>query len=236
MASRRGAPGGGVGKVHVVKIAYQTLSSYCPTRDFALESLDKPLHMPSPMLNFSIDPEKVGYSGVPMNMLAVVANVRFQAMSDVSVSVVGSIVSGGKPFQVVRASRNFQGALGPQSSHCFAFPVRCPRAGILDVVATVNFMFQGSLHTIQTTDKTQVQPSLKIDWMANVRDESVLQVNIENLLSCRIADVRVRTPTVDGAGPGRAGIRILRRARSDIELGDQLEPPFRSEVRPDSAH
>jgi hypothetical protein len=152
--------------------------------------------MPAPLLSFSIDAEKVGYSGVPMNLLVIITNIRFQALTDANVSVVGSLNSGGKPIQIVKASQNFASAIGPQMSQCFAFPVCCPTSGTLEVIATVNFVFQGALYTIQTVDKTPIQPSLKIDCP---RNQSVLQVNVENSLPCRIGNVRVRTPTGDVA-------------------------------------
>ena len=84
MKKREGATN--IAKLTVLQVSPQTLVTTVRTSEFGLESFGEPLHLPPPLPVFESHELKEWYSGVPLSLMIILRNARFQQLKDTTIS------------------------------------------------------------------------------------------------------------------------------------------------------
>jgi hypothetical protein len=130
-------------------------------------------------------------------MIAIVRNDRFQLLTDLSLSVVGTLQVGTRPWDVLGESASF-GSLDPLKAVRHRFDVTCAVQGTLEVTAVARFRFEDAPQSIAARQRITIMPTLHVFCAERPLVHDFLQVSVQNLFQQRMTDVRVRTP--DGGG------------------------------------
>jgi hypothetical protein len=130
-------------------------------------------------------------------MIAVFTSQRFQPLSDLSLSIIATLIIGTKPHQVLKENPTF-GSIDPRGCVSHSFLISCAVQGTLDVTVVAHFKFEESPHTVTATERISILPSLHIFYAERPRLHNFLQVSVQNLFPFRMTNVRVRTPSGDG--------------------------------------
>jgi hypothetical protein len=181
-------------KVSIIIIQHQTIIPTTSTSQFCLETFSPSLHLPPPDLQFEISDKAIGFSGVPMHMMAVVSNLRPHALFNVNLWVTATLHTGDSHEQIKRESHSFAAPI--ESQHCLSklFVIQCQQQGTVEVTAVTNCQFLNSLHSATASENITIIPSLHITYLAHQTSPVCVQVSIQNLFPSRITDVHVRTP------------------------------------------
>jgi hypothetical protein len=135
-------------------------------------------------------------------MLAVVSNLRFQALREISISVIATLlVSIGNtttPHQLLKENVTFDSPIDPQRCLSHPFTLRAPVQGSLDLTATAHFKFENLPNSVAVSEKITIIPSQHIPGITRSTSHNFLQVSVQNLFPSRMTNVRCRTPAGEG--------------------------------------
>lgn len=163
------------------------------TSKFSLETFNEPLHLPPPVPAFRERLNKIGHSGVPVNLIVSVTNTRFQALRDVSLNVTIKhntrvIYPNPKEPQEKIPPKN----VDPQK--CFSIPIyfTCLVDGNLTVTSIASFTFENQKKNVYQSDTLRITPSVSI---IRSKPGKVIQVKVENKMKdCLLLNVKLRIP------------------------------------------
>ena len=192
MSNRKG------GNENAAKISY----IYCEppflqfgvrTSQFHFESFNESLHLTPPIPAFRERLNKIGHSGVPVNLLVSVTNTRFQTLRDVSVNVTikhDTIV-------IYPNTKEPQEKIPPidvAPQKCLTVPIyfTCLVDGNLTISSVASFTFDNQKKNAIQTDSLRLNPSVSI---IRSKPSKSIQVKVENRMTdSLLLNVKLRTP------------------------------------------
>ena len=163
------------------------------TSKFAFESFNEPLHLPPPVPAFRERLNKIGHSGVPVNLIVSVTNTRFQSLRDVSLNVTIKhnnrvIYPNPKEPQEKIPPRN----VDPQKWLSIPVYFTCLVDGNLIVSSVASFTFENQKKNVFQTDTLRITPSVSI---VRCKPSKAIQIKVENKMNdYLLLNVKLRTP------------------------------------------
>lgn len=163
------------------------------TSKLPFETFNEPLHLPPPVPAFRERLNKIGHSGVPVNLIVSVTNTRFQTLRDVSLNVTIKhntrvIYPNPKEPQEKIPPKN----IDPQKSLSIPIYFSCLVDGNLIVTSIASFTFENQRKNVYQTDTLRINSSVS---SFRSKPGKINQVKVENKMKdCVLLNVKLRTP------------------------------------------
>jgi len=165
------------------------ISFIAKTSEYQFESLDKTVHLPSPSLLFSHSTQTSFYAGVPVYMMSIATNTRFNNIKGALLSI--QVIQNEKT--IFQAKMPSEVDISPQ--HTITFPYRfvIENEGEASVVSQLSFQFDGISSTISSKSIFHVFPSILVKVLTVEKPPKYLQVSIENKMPISVVSVEAST-------------------------------------------
>ena len=189
-----------IAKVTLLQVLPPSLVSTVRTSDFPLECFGKGLHLASPMPVFELDSSKGWYSGIPISVIAVVTNKRFQVLKNVQINVQVRV---GR-YDLFKTEHKFEGEIRAQKWTMFPFQATCPIAGDLEITASLRFSFEDLPQVLRVSEVVKIKQSLVIKYSMRKKPSEIIQFSVQNATPFRFLNLRASTmnglnfPVVEG--------------------------------------
>ena len=188
MKKREGATN--IAKLTVLQVSPQTLVTTVRTSEFGLESFGEPLHLPPPLPVFESHELKEWYSGVPLSLMIILRNARFQQLKDTTISF--EATSEGRV--VFKESHSVDHPIDAQKWVALPINFVCRNKGPMEISVTANFNFDNAPQTLKLSDVMTIRPS--VSFKSNVRNAKtvdVIQAQFDNLMPFTLGNVMMST-------------------------------------------
>lgn len=195
-----------IAKVSLLQVLPPSLSSTVRTSQFPLECFGDALHLAAPQPLFERDHSQGWYSGIPISMIAVVTNKRFQVLKNVSITVQARI---GK-HQLLQKDHKFDGEIRAQKWTTFPFSVSCPIGGDLEIIATLHFSFEDLPQVLRVSEIIRIKQTLDMKYSMRQKPTEVIQFSAYNGSPFQLSNIRASTlngtsfPVAEGLGPNES--------------------------------
>ncbi|OHS94689.1 hypothetical protein TRFO_39130 [Tritrichomonas foetus] len=181
---RNYSPQAAISKLDLWIIEPQGLKFGSCTADYQFESFGQSLHLNPPQISYRLLPKPNWYSGIPISMVVVANNMRFQPISNSTIEV--SVYCNNRIIFTTQSS-TIQSIDG-QNSISFPFRFVPPSTTSLKLIVTFNYTFESQFLTNSIQTLMQIYPSIvcKLE-----QKEGFLGYEIENQFPFPISNVTI---------------------------------------------
>ena len=175
-----------VAKLNLYLIEQQSLNFLSKSSEIPFESFNKSLHLPSPKLNFSKSLSSYWYTGIPLLIMPIATNLRFQPLKNCIISIVVT------DLKKVLFKNKMINEIELLPQHNISFPIRFipDIEGFLTIEATFNFNFENLNLTITNKLIIDILPSINFKYsLIDNNNLKFIEVLIENKLPFPIKNI-----------------------------------------------
>ena len=167
-----------------------SLSATTPSlSNLPLEIFDDSLHLSLQSPQFKCRNRRIGYSGIPIYFIAVLANPRFREFTDVTLNVSAKIGS----REIYNSGKTSPVNVDPQESITLPFHFISPVNGFVDVLVTAFFKFEGQQNKNELKERIEIKQSIDLNMnRVKVSPNNFLQLQVKNVSPYDLLNLSVR--------------------------------------------